>query len=332
MLTPLTDETVAGIRNPDLARYARRRLALDREFLDAVGAFGLERATKPEGAEARVARLQELGVFGENDGKSFHTGWISPACVACRMGVDTETFLTSTQCPRKCFFCFNPNQEDYEYFLTHDNDIAQQLMDRFRAGARFRFLGITGGEPLLHYERVLDFLDVAGVLAPDAYTRLYTSGAGLTPARAREMAEAGLDEVRFSIKVEDSAAARERVLETIGESVGVFDAVMVEMPVAPDQVAFMKELLVRLDALGVRGINLLELCFPFHNAGEFAKRGYRIKETPYRIPYDYWYAGGLPIAGSESACLELVAFAAERGLKLGVHYCSLENKLTGQVY
>lgn len=25
-------------------------------------------------------------------------------------------------------------------------------------------------------------------------------------------------------------------------------------------------------------------------------------------------------------------FAAERGLKLGVHYCSLDNKNTGQIY
>ena len=48
--------------------------------------------------------------------------------------------------------------------------------------------------------------------------------------------------------------------------------------------------------------------------------------------YDYWYAGGLPIHGSEEVCLDLVAFAIEQGLKIGVHYCSLENKHTGQLY
>jgi uncharacterized protein len=38
------------------------------------------------------------------------------------------------------------------------------------------------------------------------------------------------------------------------------------------------------------------------------------------------------VAGSEPVCLALVAFALETGLKLGVHYCSLENKHTGQIY
>ncbi|MGE5463880.1 MAG: radical SAM protein, partial [Syntrophothermus sp.] len=40
----------------------------------------------------------------------------------------------------------------------------------------------------------------------------------------------------------------------------------------------------------------------------------------------------LPIAGSETVCLDLVDFALDAGLQLGVHYCSLENKHTGQVY
>lgn len=48
--------------------------------------------------------------------------------------------------------------------------------------------------------------------------------------------------------------------------------------------------------------------------------------------YDYAYAAGLPVAGSEEACLELLRFARDEGLSLGVHYCSMENKHTGQVY
>jgi pyruvate formate-lyase activating enzyme-like uncharacterized protein len=84
--------------------------------------------------------------------------------------------------------------------------------------------------------------------------------------------------------------------------------------------------------LGVDGINLLELCFPFHNAEEFARRGYAIKSRQFRVLYNYWYSGGLPIAGSEAVCLRLLGFALESGLGMGVHYCSLENKFSGQVY
>ena len=107
---------------------------------------------------------------------------------------------------------------------------------------------------------------------------------------------------------------------------------MVEMPVMPDELPLMQDLLVELDKRGATGINLLELCFPFNNAAAFARRGYSIKHEPYRVPYDYWYAGGLPIEGSEDACIRLLSFAIERELRMGVHYCSLENKLTGQMY
>ena len=87
-----------------------------------------------------------------------------------------------------------------------------------------------------------------------------------------------------------------------------------------------------LDRLGVDSINLLEFCFPWRNAAEFAARGYRVRVPPFRVLYDYWYAGGLPVAGSELACLDLVEFARAEGLRMGVHYCSLENKHTGQIY
>jgi pyruvate formate-lyase activating enzyme-like uncharacterized protein len=94
----------------------------------------------------------------------------------------------------------------------------------------------------------------------------------------------------------------------------------------------MKDVLRELDALGVFGINLLEFCFPLNNVEAYREKGYKVKARPFHVLYDYWYAGGLPIAGSETACLDLMEFALEAKLKLGVHYCSLENKHTGQMY
>ena len=44
------------------------------------------------------------------------------------------------------------------------------------------------------------------------------------------------------------------------------------------------------------------------------------------------YAGGLPVAGSEEECLHLMAFAAERGLRLGADHRSADNKNTGQAH
>ena len=94
----------------------------------------------------------------------------------------------------------------------------------------------------------------------------------------------------------------------------------------------MKAILKRLDDLQIDGINLLELCFPLYNEGEFIKRGYTLKIPAYRVLYNYIYGGGLPVAGSEEVCFDLLLYAAKNHLRMGVHYCSLENKLTGQIY
>ena len=268
----------------------------------------------------------------ENARSSLWLNWISPACLACRKAVGTQTFLTSTQCPKKCFFCFNPNQENYAYYQTHVRNIAADLEAEHAHGVRLQHLAVTGGEPLLHKRELFAFLERARKLYPNAYTRLYTCGEGMDAQTARELREAGLNEVRFSIKTQESAALRQRTLDALEGCVGVFDATMVEMPVMPDELPLMQDLLVELDKRGATGINLLELCFPFNNAAAFARRGYSIKHEPYRVPYDYWYAGGLPIEGSEDACIRLLSFAIERELRMGVHYCSLENKLTGQMY
>jgi hypothetical protein len=40
----------------------------------------------------------------------------------------------------------------------------------------------------------------------------------------------------------------------------------------------------------------------------------------------------LPVSQSELDCLELIEFALDEDLSIGVHYCSLENKHTGQIY
>jgi pyruvate formate-lyase activating enzyme-like uncharacterized protein len=107
---------------------------------------------------------------------------------------------------------------------------------------------------------------------------------------------------------------------------------MVEMPVLPDALAAMQQLLVELDALGLQGVNLLEFCYPLRNAPVFRSRGYSVKNPPYRVLYNYWYGGGLPVAGSEETCLALLEFALDRQMRLGMHYCSGDNKHTGQIY
>jgi len=107
---------------------------------------------------------------------------------------------------------------------------------------------------------------------------------------------------------------------------------MVEMPIEPGTEGVMQGILSKLNQIGIFGINLLEMLCSLVHPGAYKERGYLIKNPPWSVLYDYWYPGTLPIAGSETACLNLLEYALKEGLKLGVHYCSGENKHTAQLF
>jgi pyruvate formate-lyase activating enzyme-like uncharacterized protein len=107
---------------------------------------------------------------------------------------------------------------------------------------------------------------------------------------------------------------------------------MVEMPTEPGKLETMKQLADRFEEIGIFGINILEFLFPWVHIEEFKESGYKIARRPYRILYDYTYAGGVPIAGSEMEALELLKYIAKQKYSYGAHYCSLENKLTAQIW
>lgn len=334
MITEINETTLASIQNPAFRSYAGRYVEIYQDFIGQVRQMGMDFTDEDHSQQVRerIAALGKKGAVVRNDGKSVYLNSISPSCVACQTAAGSHTFFVSLKCHRSCFFCFNPNQEDYEHFRESKRDTAAELKTLRASGQRVQHLALTGGEPLLHLEETTQFFQQARRDFPQAYTRLYTCGDHLNREILQSFKDAGMDEIRFSIRIEDTEAARRHTYNQIALAREYIPNVMVEMPVLPGAFEEMKTVLLELDRLGVLGINLLEFCFPFHNVEEYRKRGYRVKARPFRVLYNYWYAGGLPVAGSEEVCLDLIGFALEAGLKLGVHYCSLENKHTGQIY
>lgn len=320
--------------NPDFAAYAGMYARIYEDFMQQVTETGIEidPVDRSEEAAARRASLREKGVVLRNGGRSLVLNTISPACVACQQSIGSATFFLSLQCHRDCYYCFNPNQVDYEYFRSHTRDLATELDDIHAQEMEMRYVALTGGEPLLHKDEAVAFFAQARQQFPDAYQRLYTCGDHTNETNLAELRDAGLDEIRFSIRLHDVARAREKTLERIALARQFIPQVMVEMPVPPGSTEVMQQVLLALDDLDIYSINLLELCYPLRNAEAFNERGYKVKHRPFKTLYNYWYAGGVPIAQSELECLDLLEFAADRDLSLGVHYCSLENKLTGQNY
>jgi pyruvate formate-lyase activating enzyme-like uncharacterized protein len=334
MILDVTKSPLPEVKNPILQEYANIYVRIYADFMEQIRAMGLEIEANDASDDTaqRIANLRQKGATVRNNDKSIYINRISPSCVACQTGTGSSTFFISLKCHRDCFYCFNPNQEEYEYYCEHTRDTVAELDELRKTHPRMGHLALTGGEPLLYKEETLRFFDHARELYPNAQTRLYTSGDHIDRATLESLQKAGLKEIRFSIRMHDLAKGLRHTYDRIALAREYIPNVMVEMPVLPGTLEEMKDVLLELDRLGIFGINLLELCFPFNNVEAFRAKGYQIKAHPFRVLYDYWYGGGLPITGSETVCLELMEFALEAGLKLGVHYCSLENKHTGQIY
>ncbi len=334
MISLISSTSIQKIKNSVFRAYADKYNDIYKDFMLQISQLGLEidQVRSDNQVFEKINRLVNKGACVRNDMKSITVNSISPSCEACRTGEGSATFFISLRCHRNCFYCFNPNQENYEYYLTHQRRLVDELQQIARQGGRLDHIALTGGEPLLYKEETLNFFKTARHLFPNSRTRLYTSGDHLDLATLNTLRDVGLDEIRLSIRMHDLDKGHRFTYKQLATSLDYIPSVMVEMPVLPGTLDGMKKVLLELEKLGIEGINLLEFCFPVSNSDEFQKRGYKIKPHPFRILYNYWYAGGLPVSGSEEVCLDLIDFALENKLKLGVHYCSLENKHSGQVY
>lgn len=334
MIRKITVDNLGAIRNKSFFQYAQIYTKIESATLEKIEWFGvpLQQRQAHDKKELKLKQLEQAGATIRNNQKSVVTKRISSACEACQTGKGSYTTYNSLKCHRNCYFCFNPNQDDYEFYKDQQKDIKKELLDLLESGVKLKHLALTGGEPLLFKEETVEFFELANRETPETYTRLYTTGDLFDEDLLRKLKNADLNEIRFSIKMDDTKQKIKHTLGKIELAKKYIPNILVEMPVIPGTVSEMKELLVKLDRLGIFGINLLEFCFPLGNAKAFTDRGFTLKNPPYEMFYNYWYAGGLAVAESEDACLELVEFALQENLNLGVHYCSLENKYTGQIY
>lgn len=322
------------MENVALERAKREYSQTESRYVEELKRKGLifaKRGSDEEACEELRAKLEELGVMVRNAGSSLSVGHLSPACVDCTGDAGSETFSTTFKCHRDCYFCFNRNQPDYQRFFDCGCPWEEGLQRSYEENGELGSVGLTGGEPLLDLDASIEFLRRASELFPKAHKRLYTSGDLLDEDAARRLAEAGLDEIRFSVKDDDPERVQSKVLHNMEIAKRHIDSVMVEMPVIPGTKERMQDLLREFDRIGIDGINMLEFCFPFARWEEFEKRGFKLKNPPFEIMYDYGYSGGLAVSGSEQLILELMIWCVEERMGIGLHYCSLENKHRSEI-
>ena len=133
----------------------------------------------------------------ENESGSFYN-YLPPGCKLCRRGEKMVLFVTGL-CHRDCFYC-PVSEKKLRNDLTFANDRPvfsdKDILDEAHSMQALG-TGITGGEPLLVLERVLEYIRLLkDEFGPEHHIHLYTAR---TPSKdvLDQLHSTGLDEIRF---------------------------------------------------------------------------------------------------------------------------------------
>ncbi len=226
--------------------------------------------------------------------------YLSEGCRLCRRGAKLVLFVTGL-CNRNCYYCpISEEKRGKDVVFANEREVKSvedfveeiELMDALG-------VAITGGEPLLRLERVLEFLRLSG----DLHAHLYTS----VPASRNvleKLKRAGLDEIRFHpVNLENVKSFEEsvKVAKSLGLEVGL------EIPA----LRFSRELAEFVNRHEIF-LNVNELEFSSTNYDELVRRGYE--------PNEYYGAKG---------CDEVARMYAEVVEKF--HYCTARFKDRAQM-
>jgi len=263
--------------------------------------------------EQLVSRRSDLLEFTKDsllfkDTKPFYKQ-ISKGCRLCGAGFWSCLFITG-KCNANCFYC--PTSQ------THDDLPSTQGLSFESASAyaeyvnyfKFKGVGFSGGEPFLVYDRVIEFLKkLRRKCSPDLYIWLYTNGILVDEMKLKKLASLGLNEIRFDIGATDFSLDKVRMAK------GIIENVTIEIPAIPEELERMKRLLPEMIKAGVSNLNLHQLRLTKYNAPKLLKR-------------DYTYvADERPLVlESEVMALELIKYATDSHLEIGINYCSFNFK------
>ena len=234
------------------------------------------------------------------EGGGLAVGRLPDGCGLCLEGAKLILFLTGL-CRRRCFYCpLSEKRRGRDRVYANErpvrgwHDIVREAEEMEALGT-----GITGGDPLLRFRRML------------RYTRLLKRRFGrehhihvylCTPApreRLRLMREAGVDEVRFHLFDPDPVR---RALE-VGLNAGI------EIPALPGWEDRIIRLLRGLNGTEGAFVNLNELEFSETNAEALRRRGLRLRDD-----------SDVAAAGSRE-CAERVIGWAAANTSLRVYFC-----------
>ena len=236
-------------------------------------------------------------------------------CVQCQKGSKMVLFVTG-RCHWGCDYCpLSDNRRETPDMFANERRCSnwEEVVEEAKA-MRATGTGITGGDPMLDFEKTIDAIKVLKKeMGADHHIHCYTS-IPVGAEKAKELAIAGLDEIRFHLL----DLTIDRYLETIESGVEHGMEVGVELPVEPDKETQLFALLEQLENSPVSFLNLNELEITIGNQENMDVRGFNL-------------AGGITAAADGSADLALRMKESCVGKRLDVKFCTSTYKDAGQL-
>lgn len=234
---------------------------------------------------------------------------ISNGCKMCGDGLWSCLFITNI-CNGACFYCPTSQNKDEipsSQGMTFDTPEAYaEYVNYFK----LKGVAISGGEPLLVFDRTLNYIKaIRDKGDSDIYIWMYTNGILIDEHKLRLLASAGLNEIRFDI------GATNYSLDKIKLAKGIIKNISIEIPSIPEELEILKSLLPEMIKVGVSNLNLHQLRLTKHNAKKLLSREYTYVSDERPI-----------VLESEIAALELINYARENKLDIGINYCSFHYK------
>ncbi len=251
----------------------------------------------------------------EDNGARLYSGKLSPGCQICHQGHWECVFITM-ECNLACEFCLRPYHQDdairHSSWVRTPGEFTEFIVDCGVRGVSF-----SGGEPLLSFAELMKWLDASSLARPRPYLWLYTNGLLLTAKICKQLRDAGLDEIRFNLAA--TGYQNPHVLRKIEIAAEWFSALTVEIPVIPEDLPIIIEMLERWITAGVRFLNLHELIYE-KNTDSWSMEGKRIPAVMSDGHQCFRNPDSLP------AILEIIKTADSMNLPLSINACTVYGK------
>ena len=198
-------------------------------------------------------------------------------CIQCQMGSKLVLFITG-HCHWMCDYCpLSENRREIDWMFANERRVEIGDWDAVIEEARAMNAtgaGITGGDPVMARERVLEACKILkNEFGDNFHLHMYTS-IPFKAEWAKDFAEAGLDEIRFHFLDLES----EKYAETMAACVESGMLTGVEIPCEPDKENELMDLLETMRDMPVQFLNLNELEITVGNHDNMELRGFNLSD------------------------------------------------------